>query len=86
MARKPTTPSTSSTSKPPASRTEVRNTPIPRGTTIAAPTNRPATPASTIAKKQVTREQIAKRAYEIWQKSGGSEFENWIRAERELRG
>jgi hypothetical protein len=30
---------------------------------------------------------IARRAYEIWQSgSGGSEMENWLRAERELRG
>jgi hypothetical protein len=29
---------------------------------------------------------IAKRAYEIWQSGkGGSEVENWLRAERELR-
>jgi hypothetical protein len=30
---------------------------------------------------------IARRAYEIWASGqGGSELENWIRAERELRG
>ena len=34
----------------------------------------------------ITTDQIAKRAYEIWQKQGGSELENWLRAERELRG
>ena len=34
----------------------------------------------------VTHEQIARRAYEISQsRTGGSEFENWVRAERELR-
>lgn len=58
-----------------AGRSDVRNSPIPR-------------PASPIAgKKEVTREMIAKRAYEIWQSgSGGSDYDNWIRAERELRG
>ena len=35
----------------------------------------------------VADEEIARRAYEIWQSGqGGSEFDNWIRAERELRG
>jgi hypothetical protein len=29
---------------------------------------------------------IAQRAYEISQRGGGSEFENWLRAERELLG
>ena len=33
----------------------------------------------------VTTEMIAKRAYELWQKNGGSETDNWLRAERELR-
>ena len=34
-----------------------------------------------------TYEQIAKRAYEIHLSgSGGSEMDNWLRAERELRG
>ena len=36
----------------------------------------------------ITYEQIAKRAFEIWQKEGeqeGHECENWFRAEAELR-
>lgn len=37
-------------------------------------------------KKEISREQIAKRAYEISVSGkGGSEVENWLRAERELR-
>jgi hypothetical protein len=56
-------------------RTEVRNSPIPK---IAA---RPAT------SRVVTQEMIAKRAYEIHASGrGGSELDNWLRAERELRG
>jgi len=56
--------------------TPVRNTPIPKVAAVAAP-----------APKQVTREQIAKRAYEIFASgTGGSESDNWFRAERELRG
>jgi hypothetical protein len=56
--------------------TEVRNTPIPK---IA----KKATPAPRI----VTHDDIAKRAYEIHCSGmGGSETDNWYRAERELRG
>ncbi len=34
----------------------------------------------------ITHEMIANRAYEIWRMRGGSDMENWLRAERELRG
>ena len=33
----------------------------------------------------VTCDIIAQRAYNIWQKEGGSEMENWLKAEREVR-
>jgi len=60
-------------SAPTATSTAVRNSAIPK----AQPTVR----------KEVTPELIAQRAYEIWQSGdGGSECENWLRAERELRG
>jgi hypothetical protein len=40
-----------------------------------------------VARKEITHADIARRAYEIWQSGkGGSEYDNWIRAERELRG
>jgi hypothetical protein len=43
--------------------------------------------AAAPAQKTITHEMIAKRAYEIWQSGqGGSEYDNWCRAERELRG
>jgi hypothetical protein len=32
----------------------------------------------------VSRDEVARRAYEIWKKHGGSAFDNWIAAEREL--
>jgi hypothetical protein len=36
--------------------------------------------------RQVTQEQIARRAYEIFKSgTGGTPEENWYRAERELR-
>ena len=54
------------------STTAVRNSPIPK----AAP-----------AKKIVTQEQIAVRAFEIsCGPNCGSQDDNWFRAERELRG
>jgi len=53
-----------------ASVTPVRNTAVPK-----------------VARKEITHEMIAKRAYEIWASgTGGSEHDNWVRAERELRG
>lgn len=84
MARKPT--SSSSESKKPAARsaatkkpasitTEVRNTPIPKVS------------AAISAKKEITHEMIAKRAFEISMgPTCGSELDNWHRAERELKG
>jgi hypothetical protein len=73
MAKKitPNTPANSSVSKTPAPTTSpVRNTSIPK----AQP-------------KTITREMIAMRAYEISQSPQcGSEFDNWVRAERELKG
>ena len=72
-ARAPTTPAAAKAPVPAASvSTPVRNTPVPKPQ--AAP-------------KVITHEMISKRAYEIWQSgTGGSEHDNWTRAERELRG
>lgn len=54
--------------------TPVRNTAIPKV---------PTTPA----KREISQEMIARRAYEISQSgTGGSELDNWLRAERELLG
>jgi hypothetical protein len=51
--------------------TSVRNSPIPK----------------TPAKKEITHEEIARRAFEIsCSGTGGSEVDNWLRAERELKG
>jgi len=41
------------------------------------------------SRKSLEREQIALRAYEIWQEQGcpaGRDEENWYQAERELKG
>ena len=96
MAAKKNPPTTSSTgsnkssgSKKTVSTTPVRNSPIPRSTqasTATATETATATTESRRSHQQITQEQIAKRAYEIWRSGkGGSAFENWIRAERELR-
>jgi len=61
----------------PVSSTAVRNTSLPpRVSTSAMSQKRPAP----------THDQIARKAYEIWKSGkGGSQEENWYRAERELR-
>ena len=72
----------------PARASEVRNSPVPRQTTSAGqPPRQAAPPMTSSTRRQPTRDEIARRAYEIWQSGqGGSEFDNWVRAERELRG
>lgn len=85
MAKKITTDSSSSSrsvspapASSPVSSTAVRNTAIPP---------RSSSPSASQRKSGPSREEIAKRAYEIWKSGrGGSQDENWFRAERELRG
>lgn len=56
--------------------TAVRNSAVPPKT-VATPAKRPAP----------TYDQIALSAYYIWKSgTGGTQEENWFRAERELRG
>src|SRR4051812_5063695 len=60
-----------------ASKTPVRNTVIPKAAVAA----RPAAQA-----RELTYDMIAQRAYEIYcSGAGGSQDDNWHRAERELR-
>jgi hypothetical protein len=71
MAKKPT-PAPKAPAKAPTV-SPVRNTVIPK--------------APAPAKKEITFDLIAKRAYEIHLSGkGGSQDDNWFRAERELRG
>jgi hypothetical protein len=70
------TETTKSTTK--AVSTPVRNSAIPKAAALAA--------KKPVAVVEITQEQIAKRAYEIYLSgTGGSETDNWHRAERELR-
>lgn len=71
----PMPPSVSEASTAPSS-TPVRNSPIPKPAANTA-----------AAKKDVSYDMIAKRAFEIHCSGyGGSQDDNWFRAERELRG
>lgn len=66
---------TRAASTKPAAKTPVRKTTVPK------------TAAAVAEPRVITHEMIAQRAYEIWQSgTGGSEFDNWVRAEKELRG
>jgi len=71
---------------------EVRSEPTPQPTRTSTPMRNTAiprspTPQSSGSRREVSHEQIARRAYEISiSGSGGSEVENWLRAERELKG
>ena len=50
------------------------------------PTTETATMTARPSRREVTQDQIARRAYEISQSSSaGTPEENWYRAERELR-
>jgi hypothetical protein len=56
----------------------------PKGT---SPVRNTSIPRSQPRVKEISHEMIAYRAYEIYLSgSGGSECDNWLRAERELRG
>ena len=68
----------------PVASTPVRNSPIPK---VSGKPGAAAKVAAAAAKQIVTHDMIAVRAYEISRSGiGGSEFDNWVRAERELRG
>ena len=42
--------------------------------------------ATSAQRAEPTHEEIAQRAYEIYEREGGHHEGNWLRAERELRG
>jgi hypothetical protein len=67
-----------------AVRSAVRNTSIPKS--ISRPPQYAASSQQQRPGRQITYEMIAKRAYEISQSPQcGSEMDNWLRAERELK-
>lgn len=81
MARKST--SSSSNAKKPAARAATNKKPAPVTTAV----RNSAIPKVSAARKEITREMIAIRAFEISVGgTGGTELDNWVRAERELKG
>jgi thioesterase domain-containing protein len=58
-----------------------KNTPKTAPSKIATPA---APAAKATASYKPTQEEIAARAFEIYQRYGGNDQENWLRAEREL--
>jgi Protein of unknown function (DUF2934) len=57
----------------------------PTPKTVPSKNPTPAAPAAKAsARFQPTQEEIAARAFEIYQREGGNDQENWLRAEREL--
>jgi len=72
-------------------KSKIESTPVKAAKPLSTPVRNSAIPkaAAAAAKKPavITQEQIAIRAYEIYLSgTGGSESDNWHRAERELRG
>jgi hypothetical protein len=65
-----------------ATKSTAKSTPF----TPVKTTSKPAAPivAKASSSYKPTQEEIAARAYEIYEREGGSEQENWLRAEREL--
>lgn len=48
-----------------------------------------ASSAPTAAARELSHEAVSQRAFEIWERNGrppGSDLENWLQAEAELRG
>src|SRR5438045_8339037 len=78
VSARPATPAPSSAQ--PTTRTEVRNSPLPKSSFGASASGSSSSSSSSSGgKKQVSQDQIARRAYEIWQSGkGGSDFENWF--------
>jgi hypothetical protein len=55
----------------------------------ASPAEKPLEPAATVAVCEPSEDEIASLAYSYWEArgyTGGSSEEDWLRAERELRG
>ena len=72
----------------PAAKGEVSKTPVMKSVVapVSTPVRNTPIPKVAAAKKEITAADVAKRAYEIYRSgTGGSETDNWHRAERELR-
>jgi hypothetical protein len=83
MAKKTTSKTSSLKSKVESAPAKTKSTPV-RNSAVPKVAAAPVVPAKKSV--EITQEMIAKRAYEIYAGgTGGSESDNWHRAERELR-
>jgi hypothetical protein len=76
---------TSSPSQPKATRT--KSTTKTNGAPAAVPAEEPKKATPVTASARPTSEDIARRAYEIYEREGrqpGTELQNWLKAEAEL--
>ncbi len=71
-----------STPKTAPSKTATPAAPVAKAAPAAASKAAPAAKAT--ASYKPSQEEIAARAFEIYQRDGGNDQENWLRAEREL--
>jgi len=79
--------SKSSASKNAPSRNVMAKAPAPKSTPALTVSRNSPIPRPSAVKRDITHEMIAKRAYEIFTSGkGGSQNDNWFRAERELKG
>jgi hypothetical protein len=84
MAKQPPTPASWKPSQPVAA-SPVRKTVVPKAA-AAMPAAGPRAATPPAVRPTLTHDLIARRAQEIAASGqGGSDFDNWIRAERELR-
>lgn len=58
----------------------------PQTKTMVTASSGSANTARSAGSSGVTHEMISARAHELWKKHGGSALDNWLRAEKELRG
>jgi hypothetical protein len=71
--------------KPSYSKSNSKNAPRKSAPPVTVSRNSPV-PRPSATKREVTHEMIAKRAYEIFRSGkGGTQTDNWLRAERELK-
>jgi len=86
MTSKKSDTTTPADKKPRAPRTKKASRSAAPARSAAPKASRKAAPAPAAAsdKPLPTHEEIAARAREIWREKGGTSFENWIQAEREL--
>jgi hypothetical protein len=56
-----------------------------RTTTTKSTTTKKAAPRKRASKSAITEDEIARHAYKLWLERGGSDLDNWLEAERQLR-